>query len=101
MTPYKCPACDGYGRRERKPGGRKKRCRACDGSCVVWDTSFTYRPAPHYWHNPYWYNGVVLCGNTTDGTYGIDTSVTAYNGDISTAGTSVTYASTLTGWNVS
>ncbi len=81
MTPFKCPACDGYGRRARKPGGKRKKCRACQGSCVVWSLD-TYRPAPHYWHSPYWVSsGTVL----TDGTYGTDTTLTAYNGDLASA----------------
>ncbi len=83
-TPFKCPACDGFGKRARKPGGKRKKCRACQGSCVVWSLD-TYRPAPYYWQRqyyPFWDNGVVLCGNSTTLT---DSTVTAYNGDLSTA----------------
>jgi len=89
MTPFKCPACDGYGKRERKPGGKRKKCRACQGSCIVWDSAPTYRPAPYYWHNPYWYhNGIpwtVLCSSDTATT----TATIAYNGDLSAASTSI------------
>jgi len=86
MTPFKCPACDGYGKRERKPGGKRKKCRACQGSCIVWDSAPTYRPAPHYWHSPYWYSsGTITCSNTTDSTYVTDTTLTAYNGDLADA----------------
>ena len=85
MTPFKCPACDGYGRRARKPGGKRKKCRACQGSCVVWSLD-TYRPAPHYWHSPYWYLIDSLShGTTGDVRYGNDTTVTAYNGDLASA----------------
>jgi hypothetical protein len=42
MTPYKCPACDGFGKRVRKVGGKKKRCLACHGTCVVWSQDVSY-----------------------------------------------------------
>ena len=88
MTPFKCPACDGYGKRERKPGGKRKKCRACQGSCIVWDSAPTYRPAPYYWQ-PYWYgNSPGAIGGvtyTSSGTTLTDNTVTAYNGDLSTA----------------
>jgi hypothetical protein len=42
--------------------------------CVVWSLD-TYRPAPYYWHNPYWYTNSTFTGST----------VTAYNGDLATA----------------
>jgi DnaJ-class molecular chaperone len=42
MTPYKCPACDGFGKRVRKEGGKKKRCKACHGTCVVWSQTYNY-----------------------------------------------------------
>lgn len=44
MTPHKCPVCDGTGRRPRKPGKRRKVCRACDGDCVLWGPD----PAPTF-----------------------------------------------------
>lgn len=109
MTPFKCPACDGYGKRARKPGGKRKKCRACQGSCILWESVPVYRPAPYYWHNPYWYgnstlDGVVLC-NGTDGISYTGSTNTAHNVDTTTDFGAVTYTandlSTLTDWTVS
>ena len=106
MTPHKCPACDGYGKRARKPGGKRKKCLACQGSCIVWEGAPSYRPAPYYWHSPYWYGnstlgGVVLCSN--DGTATSDlTGVTAYNGDFAAEDLTATSFSTAdVTWTVS
>lgn len=76
MTPHTCPVCEGHGRRPDKP---KKDCRACDGSCIVWEPGSTtfidVRPRyPYAWwgvlppYGPYWYgNGyTVPCTLTTD-----------------------------------
>ena len=55
-TPHKCPVCDGEGKRGTKHAGKK--CKACEGSGVVWapECVGTYHP-PHLMppHGYPWY----------------------------------------------
>jgi hypothetical protein len=74
MTPYKCPACDGFGKRVRKEGGKKKRCKACHGTCVVWSQGYNY---PWTYTTPY----ITDHGSISTDTVTLDPSGTAWGGD--------------------
>ena len=76
MTPFKCPACDGFGKRARKEGGKKKCCRACNGECIVWQPAHFGQPyfAHGWWNGPGWYGGLYYTSSLSVGTTTIDAS---------------------------
>ncbi len=98
-APFKCPACDGYGKRERVPGGKRKKCKACMGSCIVWSSdgalpyTYIYTPGmpyqwPWYWDNVSGTIGTADCGATaahaTDSVLMTDTAGTSVHVDDTT-----------------